>query len=54
MGTRTVMYWPGNEVLTRRSSIRFTMKVTTSGVSRIFRSTCQSHHTVSGRTPRAL
>ena len=54
MSILTVTYWPGSEVLTSRSSIRLTTKVTTSAVSRIFFSTCQGRHTVSGRTPRAL
>lgn len=51
---RTVTYWPGSEVFTRRSSIRLTTKVTTSWVSRIFFSTFHCRHTVSGLTPRAL
>ena len=44
----------GQRVFTSLSSIRLTTNVTTSSVSRIFLSTCQSRHTVSGRTPRAL
>ena len=54
IGISTVTYCPGSEVFTSRSSIRFTTKVTTSSVSRIFFSTCHWRHTVSGRTPRAL
>ena len=54
MSTLTVTYWPGSELLTSRSSMRRTMKVTTSAVSRILRSTCHGRYTRSGRTPRAL
>ena len=54
IGISTLTYCPGSEVFTSRSSIRFTTKVTTSSVSRIFFSTCHRRHTVSGRTPRAL
>ncbi len=54
MGTCTVTYWPGSDVLTRRSSVRCSRKVTTSSVSSNFSTTRQSRHTVSGRTPWEL
>ena len=43
------VYWM-SEVLTRRSSIRLTTKVTTSSVSRTFVSTPHGRQAVSGRT----
>ena len=51
IGTCTVTYWPGSDLLTSRSSVRRSRKVTTSSVSWTFSATSHSRQTVSGRTP---